>query len=630
MKKGGSRTRHDSKNRSLYIPTNKPVSETFSHPEFYEYYKELLIDNNLKRSSFNIMIESMSAQPPQCFRITAESPVKDQLKKELQDFIPFLKKLKVKGYIFDCLEDKFGVIAKIFFFPALMKRRQSLEEYYEWFNFNQQHGLLVKFELSKLLPFVFGDVKPSDSILSMAKNNPRIIEMVDEFLDDGFIVVNEPDAKKAKSDFAFGSSNMMVVSYPIDNIPKIQQFDKVICMVPSSDDGALRNKPGIQSLWSANHSVDNHESQKRHLIRALEFTKVGGLCIYSTNSINPFEDEAVVNSVLKNYKNKFEIVDCSNMYKLIKRKKGLTNWNINHISKREYSTLTSIDCKELVDNIDRCMRFYPHQINCTGTFIAVIKKLDEIEETTFEETTVEDHPQNETGKWRKNKKGHKNDQIDETKWYSHLTTIPDEVVNKFINDFGLPEDVKNLSFILSKSGELNIAFHVTPRLFNILTENNLQTLHICHAGARCFSYTSNYADEPSIPNVSTLPVSARCPTKRMITITLDQFREMSESCQINVSRLSKDNQNQLSKTSTGGIFIAIEGLGVYLGGLWKSPFVRLNTKKGTVGALLRTAEAILLPKEEEANPNEDNQGQTNENEDEAIDEEEEEEANEKE
>lgn len=33
----------------------------------------------------------------------------------------------------------------------------------------------------------------------------------------------------------------------------------------------------------------------------------------------------------------------------------------------------------MIKNIEFCMRFYPHQINSIGTFVAVIKKNEQIE-----------------------------------------------------------------------------------------------------------------------------------------------------------------------------------------------------------------------------------------------------------
>ncbi|OHT15946.1 hypothetical protein TRFO_13629 [Tritrichomonas foetus] len=593
------------RNSHIYNPTMKPLSKTFSHHEYFEYYKNLLTqdNDNLKRSTFNRMIEAMSAQLPQFYRVTADGDHKNALKDEIENFLPHLKRQKVKGQIIQCLEEKYGIFAQIFFSPAFVRSNPNLEEYFEWFNLNSQAGFLTKIELSSLLPFIFLDIQPDNSILSVSKNNPRVIEIVDEILDSGFLVMNEPDVKRAKTDLQIHSPNNLVISYPVVNIPEIQQFDKVVCYLPSSDDGAIRNKPGVKSIWSVNNAVDNHDRLKKQLLHSLELTKVGGLCVYATNSISPFENEAVINTVLKALKGKLELVDCSEMFKTIKRKKGLTSWNLHHVSKRELATLTSIDCKEVIDNIELCMRFYPHQIHCSGTFIAVIKKLDNIDINEVVSTTAEN--ENQTNNSKNNHKNHnskgQNEDENNKVWVSNLSRTPEEVVSRFVEDFGLPNEVKDDYYIQNDSHNLSINFRVVKGINDFLTDDLLKDLRITHVGARGFSFSPNYVNEPSIPNVASLPEAAKNPTKRLITFTLDNFRELSESCQLNVSKLNEENQQILKETTTGGIFIAVEGYGIAVGGLYKDPFIRVIVKKGIVNKILTLIEMALAPEPEQGN-----------------------------
>ena len=65
-------------------------------------------------------------------------------------------------------------------------------------------------------------------------------------------------------------------------------------------------------------------------MRALSICKIGGFVLYSTCSINPIEDEAVVmeafNRVLD--KNSFLLVDIHNNFPKIKGRKGLNKWNV--------------------------------------------------------------------------------------------------------------------------------------------------------------------------------------------------------------------------------------------------------------------------------------------------------------
>lgn len=597
-----NRNRKPSRGSNIYNPSVKPLSKVFSHHEYFNYYKNLLVDKNMKYSTFKRMIEAESNQLPCFFRIKADGPYKEKLQNEFKNLLPVLKKSKVKTTVLSCLEEKYGTMAQVFFAPYMIKFKPNLQNFSDWLNINTQAGFLTRFNFSSLIPLAFLDIQPSDFVISCGLNNPHSIEIICEILDDGYIFVNVPDMSTAQTEYGFGSPNYCVISYPIIKIPDIQEFDKVLCVAPSIDDGAIRNNPGDNSFWSIDKAISNHNDQKKYLISALEKVKVGGLCVYSTYSINPFENEAVVNSVLKmkQFEGKFEIVDCSDNFKEIKRKKGLTTWDLNDISYeiKDKEFADSLSSDSLVENIDRCMRFYPHQTNCSGVFVAVIKKIGEIDKQFT--LPISQTSKNES---ESNQKG--------SKWISNLSKVPHSVVKKIVEDFGLPSECKHIPFIYSQTSSVNVLFNVTKNLKELFTENLFNSLKICHIGARSFSFSSNYPDEPSIPSVQTLPDIAKQPTERLITITLDNVKELAESCQIQVDHLSKANQAYLSSIPKGGIYIMLEDYGPLLGGLWKDPVIRLIVKKGAVSKLYQKLELCLFKdnNDEEENQNDnENQG----------------------
>lgn len=61
--------------------------------------------------------------------------------------------------------------------------------------------------------------------------------------------------------------------------------------------------------------------------------KVGGKISYSTCSLNPIEDEAVVAAVLKMYGDKIKILDVD--LPGFKFEKGLTDWKFMHMKIKE-------------------------------------------------------------------------------------------------------------------------------------------------------------------------------------------------------------------------------------------------------------------------------------------------------
>jgi 16S rRNA C967 or C1407 C5-methylase (RsmB/RsmF family) len=78
-------------------------------------------------------------------------------------------------------------------------------------------------------------------------------------------------------------------------------WDIVICDVPCSGDGTIRKDPHIVQLWKPSQGHVLHTTQLSILKRAMQLVKVGGTICYSTCSLNPIENEAVVAAALQHY-----------------------------------------------------------------------------------------------------------------------------------------------------------------------------------------------------------------------------------------------------------------------------------------------------------------------------------------
>lgn len=94
-------------------------------------------------------------------------------------------------------------------------------------------------------------------------------------------------------------------------------FDRILADVPCSGDGTLRKCPDIWPRWTSKLGRGNHDLQKRILRRGLELLRVPASSedpdlprlVYSTCSLNPVEDEAVVASILVACKRAVRLVE---------------------------------------------------------------------------------------------------------------------------------------------------------------------------------------------------------------------------------------------------------------------------------------------------------------------------------
>ena len=75
-------------------------------------------------------------------------------------------------------------------------------------------------------------------------------------------------------------------------------FDRVLADVPCSGDGTIRKDPTVLPRWTPGVGTLLHAVQLEIAWRGLELLRVGGRMVYSTCSLNPMEDEAVVAALI--------------------------------------------------------------------------------------------------------------------------------------------------------------------------------------------------------------------------------------------------------------------------------------------------------------------------------------------
>ena len=79
-------------------------------------------------------------------------------------------------------------------------------------------------------------------------------------------------------------------------------FDRIICDVPCSSDAAIRKIPNKWDTWDTNDGAALHPLQLKILLRSLMMLKSNSddaYLTYSTCSLNPIENEAVVRAALE-------------------------------------------------------------------------------------------------------------------------------------------------------------------------------------------------------------------------------------------------------------------------------------------------------------------------------------------
>ncbi|KAJ5167176.1 Multisite-specific tRNA:(cytosine-C(5))-methyltransferase [Penicillium canariense] len=239
----------------------------------------------------------------------------------------------------------------------------------------------------------------------------------------GLLIANDSDYKRAHMLIhqmkRLSSPNLIVTNHDATMYPSIKlpplptaegkrplnrylKFDRILADVPCSGDGTARKNVGVWKDWSPTNALGLYVTQARILVRALQMLKVGGRVVYSTCSMNPIENEAVIASAIERCGGaaNVKILDCSQELPGLKRRPGLKSWKVMDREGRIWSSWKDVTEQREQESgnglarlaegmfaptgetadlpLERCMRVYPHLQDTGGFFITVLEKTSEI------------------------------------------------------------------------------------------------------------------------------------------------------------------------------------------------------------------------------------------------------------
>ena len=392
---------------------DKTISELF-----ITYYKSILNFDEKEYSDFlKITVEEL----PTIFRLNKIYTYSESLEEEI---IEFLHK-NDSHYKKRLSRPKLNFLDNIYQINNLNKKDEIDSQLKQILFTENDYGILRQ-ELVSMLPVNLVPIEESDIILDMcaAPGNKtiQVLEIMSEkarmknTLPSGVIIANELDEKRAGNMAHFFKAhfpiNIVITNNNAENLPVIEDDNYkpniVICDVPCSGDGTLRKNKMIRKKWKIEFALENHYTQCKILDNAIRQCKNDGYIVYSTCSINPIENEAVVVTILEKYKDEIELINCSKKLSEmnIKFKEGLIKWKVcidvdkekNLIWKEKYSDVKNNKnglIKETMFhdiythknnhpsalfkftdplNIRNCVRVYSHENNSDCFFIAVFHK----------------------------------------------------------------------------------------------------------------------------------------------------------------------------------------------------------------------------------------------------------------
>ncbi|XP_068932977.1 RNA cytosine C(5)-methyltransferase NSUN2 [Petaurus breviceps papuanus] len=382
---------------------------------FEHYYQELKI---VPEGEWEQFMQALREPLPATLRITGYKChakeilhcLKNKYFKELEDLVVDGQKVEVPqplSWYPEELAWHTNLSRKI------LRKSPQLEKFHQFLVSETESGNISRQEAVSMIPPLLLNVQPHHKILDMCaapgSKTAQLIEMLHADMNvsfpEGFVIANDVDNKRCyllvHQAKRLSSPCIMVVNHDASSIPRLQIdvdgkkevlfYDRILCDVPCSGDGTMRKNIDVWKKWTTLNSLQLHGLQLRIATRGVEQLAEGGRMVYSTCSLNPIEDEAVIASLLEKSEGALELADVSSELPGLKWMPGITQWKVMTKNGQWFADWKDVpqsrhtqirptmfppkgeeNLKKM--NLEHCLRILPHHQNTGGFFVAVLVK----------------------------------------------------------------------------------------------------------------------------------------------------------------------------------------------------------------------------------------------------------------
>lgn len=410
---------NESKRTKLYLDEKHMHNETMER-----YYRQQKLFTN--DEEYVKMFSYFRKGLPTTFRFTGiKQEAIDARNFMLDALLPKMEGFEVDGEIMDppkAIPWYPHRLAWNFDFPrSVLRKSPELKRFHQYMVSETEMGNISRQEAVSMIPVLFLDVKSHHYVLdSCASPGSKTTQILEELhadakgnLPKGLVVANDVNYKRAAmlvhQTQRISSPALIVTNHEAQHFPNLTVektdgsgvekllFDRILCDVPCSGDGTLRKNIDVWQSWSVMNGNSLHRTQLQILLRSIQLLKVGGRIVYSTCSLNPVENEAVVGEAIRRLQGCLRLINSDLALPDLKRRPGLCQWtvhgkngelfasyeqatNSSEFSKTYRRSLApSLFCSEEPNcELKKCMRFYPQDQNTGAFFVAVLEKTSEL------------------------------------------------------------------------------------------------------------------------------------------------------------------------------------------------------------------------------------------------------------
>ena len=205
-------------------------------------------------------------------------------------------------------------------------------------------------DAASLIPSIILNPKKEDLVLDLcASPGSKTTQIASLMENEGLILANDilgTRIRPLKANLQrCGVKNCIITLMSGQSIKG--KFDKILLDAPCSGTGAIRKSPETIQMWNDNMVKRFSKVQKSLILSAFDALKDDGTLVYSTCSIDPDENEKVIEFLLEKRSAKIENVDLN-----LKRSEVLSD----------------------NQDVKKCLRIWPQDNDTEGFFVTKIIK----------------------------------------------------------------------------------------------------------------------------------------------------------------------------------------------------------------------------------------------------------------
>jgi len=403
----------DNPNPESNVWKHEPWMPHTPHNDLFEaYYKGQEI---VKPEEWDVFYKTLQTPLPTTFRVTASGYFAGVLQERIQQagYHKEGESFEIDGELVEPPRPISWYPGKLAWHTSIprkvLKKNPELESFHKFLISQSEQGNITRQEAVSMLPPLFLDVQPHHTVLDMCaapgSKTTQIIEHLHaggvgaQMLPKGLVIANDVEKDRCymlvHHTKRLASPAIVVTNNPAQQYPRLPiRLDRILADVPCTGDGTLRKNIDLWRRWNPAMGPGLHALQIRIAYRAAQMLAVGGRMVYSTCSLNPAENEAVVMELIRQTGGAMELVNVSSVLPELKYSPGINTWKMMDKDGKWYSSFIDVpphiknrlkqslfpptEEEAQKANLHYTLRILPQQQNTGGFYIAVFTKKEKL------------------------------------------------------------------------------------------------------------------------------------------------------------------------------------------------------------------------------------------------------------